>query len=725
VTAEIHPVEPAVPATKDTPGSPEVRLTDKYLADTRAELATAPEDGPELREFMSRYDGTLFGSQLGLLELHLAHARMTGAILDVYLTLRAGDMLLQGLPMAETPRVRKERVKFRQAVAACLLPAEGRVPERGPGDAGAGPVPAPPWLARSMVCVMTDGGPGTAGDFVVAAGTDSRGSRREPLEKALRWLLHEFHPLRHELSEEKFRKLEDGWIVDCEPYLSADIAPTSVFVHRGLMFARLDRAFPGLFGPEQLEDVLGCSGHFKTSVRFDRHVSEKAPAMDTVQGSARLLGRRFGTGRAAPAAEMRDRNFASHVFFLALSMGRRDAIVCRTDFCRADPGTLPEPGTSVPIVGSLRGYARFLEACGFSLGGDLREALRRFLAYGTPRPGLLLRTLGSVTDETDLDAEIDSDTCFELSASAARQAERSAGMIGAKGRRDHTDFIEDYARKLTGIGFQGGVEGTRGTANHVSCGGNACGMRLLAASESLHAVQEARRGALLETASALECLAIWHPEAFRVMERCRGLAGPARGDGDGGFVSRRSVAGVARVNESWDADPRLYRPGDLFRAAVRLQADVPPKKKVPEALLRCLADGAHALRGGPGSGGKLDSQLVLDNARADRGQARRRAAQAHLRLPPAPLPQPGITRVRQVPHPGSQLLVRGDRKARRPAPHEDPDPDPGPAVRPRRLPVGVGVGGHVHRPVRRGGARRQGGEPGRPARPPARGGLAR
>jgi hypothetical protein len=161
----------------DSPGSPEVRLADKYLADTRAELAAVPDDGPELREFLDRLDGTLFGSQPGLLEPYLAHARMTGAILDVYLTLRAGDMLVRGLPRAETLTLRKERVKFRQAVAGCLLPAEGRVPERGPGDADAGPVPTPPWLARSMVCVMTDGGPGPSdGVDDGSAGSGAAGS---------------------------------------------------------------------------------------------------------------------------------------------------------------------------------------------------------------------------------------------------------------------------------------------------------------------------------------------------------------------------------------------------------------------------------------------------------------------------------------------------------------------------------------------------------------------
>ncbi|MDR1036958.1 MAG: hypothetical protein LBT40_10415 [Deltaproteobacteria bacterium] len=49
-------MQPAVPATEDSPGSPEVRLTDKYLVGIRAELDAAPADGPELREFLDRND---------------------------------------------------------------------------------------------------------------------------------------------------------------------------------------------------------------------------------------------------------------------------------------------------------------------------------------------------------------------------------------------------------------------------------------------------------------------------------------------------------------------------------------------------------------------------------------------------------------------------------------------------------------------------------------------
>ncbi|MDR1038512.1 MAG: hypothetical protein LBT40_18675, partial [Deltaproteobacteria bacterium] len=244
----------------------------------------------------------------------------------------------------------------------------------------------------------------------------------------------------------------------------------------------------------------------------------------------------------------------------------------------------PDSGPWIRVVPTAAGLAAYLGACGFELSGEPAEALHALLAYpGCQRPPIL-SFLKEMTDDT-LDFEIDPGTRAALRDDAGRLAGHCGEMIGLKGRRELSDFMETIAHGRSALRFVRNVKddvvvvhdgdvADGGNGTEVADGGNgaevADGRRMdpLAAGAfeqscraftahqaALTAREACRDGFRKKAESAMEKLRAENPGGMKAMEEYRGERTRAFGCAFAFCLRAEQLSGLGLINAGCSRSP--------------------------------------------------------------------------------------------------------------------------------------------------------------------------
>ncbi len=247
--------------------------------------------------------------------------------------------------------------------------------------------------------------------FVIASGKkDSQSIRDEKVVRALREILAKRGVANQDL---------EGWIVDCEPSLSAAIRDDAVWVNRSAAFDAAQCRVGTSLTREEIWDLLkpffGSCESYLASLTTDEDSDTEAAATDDkakdlVQKAGQWLSSRFGTGKGADFAAM-SKVYSETAFWAGRASPFRSGAEALRLIAESLKSFCPKSFDADGILGLIS-------------GPGYKSATRNIIKAWSKRAG-----------------PVTADDLANLSAVAAEDANKCSANTGSKGHRPWSDAI--------------------------------------------------------------------------------------------------------------------------------------------------------------------------------------------------------------------------------------------------------------------------------------------